>query len=65
LRLTTGPGAYYDYLVKARPMQTTRVTLGKGLRARYFKYELIAIDGHDFDLDNIEFLPIVSQRRVD
>ena len=64
LQLTTGTGETYVYAARSRPMQTTRINLGKGLRARYFKYELEAVDGHDFDLDSIEFLPLVAQRRV-
>jgi hypothetical protein len=39
------------------------VPLGKGLRARYFSFELIS-DGADFDMDAIEFIPLVSHRRV-
>jgi hypothetical protein len=37
--------------------------MGKGQRARYFAFELISA-GQDFDLDTIEFVPIVVQRRV-
>lgn len=43
--------------------ETTKVRLGKGLRARYYSWELVTT-GQDFDLDNIEFLPLVAQRRV-
>ena len=64
LRLLTGDGRRYDYLVKTQNMRTTKVNMGKGLRARYFAFELEIIDGHDFDLDAIEFVPIVTQRRV-
>ena len=44
-------------------MKTTKVNMGKGLRARYFAYELIST-GQDFDLDSVEFVPLVAQRRV-
>jgi hypothetical protein len=64
IKLRTGDGKSYTYQVNAQPLRTTRVELGKGLRARYFTYELISIGGQDFDLDEIEFLPIVSQRRI-
>jgi hypothetical protein len=63
LKLETGDGTVYTYLVNARDMKTTKVNLGKGLRARYFSYQLIST-GQDFDLDSIEFLPIVEKRRV-
>jgi hypothetical protein len=63
LKLETGDGKTYTYAVVGKDMQTTRVHMGKGLRARYFSFELIST-GQDFDLDDIEFLPLVVQRRV-
>lgn len=63
LKIETGDGKTFVYSVEAKTMQTTRVHHGKGLRARYFSYELIST-GQDFDLDSIEFVPLVAQRRV-
>lgn len=63
LRLVTGDGDTYNYGVSTRDMRSTRVHLGKGLRARYFAFELIST-GQDFDLDTIEFVPLVAERRV-
>lgn len=63
LKLVTGEGQTTTYSVAARDMRSTRVHTGKGLRARYFAFELIS-DGQDFDLDTIEFVPLVAQRRV-
>lgn len=63
LKLETGDGKTYTYQVTARSMETTKVNVGKGLRARYFSYELITT-GQDFDMDSIEFLPLVARRRV-
>lgn len=63
LKLVTGDGKSYTYSVEARTMETTKVNVGKGLRARYFSYELIST-GQDFDIDSIEFIPIVARRRV-
>lgn len=63
LRLVTGDGRTYTYGVKSQDMLTTKVRLGKGLRARYFAFELIST-GPDFDLESVEFVPIVAQRRV-
>lgn len=63
LKLVTGDGKSYTYSVEARTMETTKVNIGKGLRARYFSFELIST-GQDFDLDSIEFIPIVARRRV-
>lgn len=63
LRLITGDGQTYNYAVSTRDMRSTKVHMGKGLRARYFRFELIST-GQDFDLDTIEFVPLVTQRRV-
>lgn len=63
LKLETGDGKSYTYSVTANDMETTKINLGKGLRARYFSFELIS-SGQDFDLDTLEFVPIVAQRRV-
>lgn len=63
LKLVTGDGTTYNYAVVGKSMQTTKVHFGKGLRARYFSFELISA-GQDFDLDTIEFIPLVAQRRV-
>lgn len=63
LKLDTGDGKTYTYQTVVQDMQSTKVRLGKGLRARYFAFELIST-GPDFDLDTIEFIPLVAQRRV-
>jgi hypothetical protein len=63
LKLITGDDKTFIYSVNARDMATTKITLGKGLRARYFAFELVST-GQDFDLDTIEFVPLVSDRRV-
>lgn len=63
LRIETGDGARYDYAVSTRNLRTAKVHMGKGQRARYFSFELIGT-GADFDLDSIEFVPLVVQRRV-
>lgn len=63
LKLDTGDGKTYTYKTVVQDQQTTKVRLGKGLRARYFAFELIT-EGQDFDLDTIEFVPLVAQRRV-
>jgi hypothetical protein len=64
LKVITGDGRTYVYGLTARDMRTTRVNFGKGLRSRYFRFELQNIDGADFDMNNIEFVPLVAQRRI-
>jgi hypothetical protein len=63
LKLLTGDGRSYTYAVNSQSMLTTRVNLGKGLRARYFSFELIST-GQDFDLESVEFVPITEAREV-
>lgn len=62
-KVVTGEGVTYNYAVTARSMRSTKIHVGKGLRARYFGFELIST-GSDFDLDMVEFVPLVEQRRV-
>lgn len=63
LKLETGTGETYTYKIDARSQRTTKIHMGKGIRARYISYELTN-SGQDFELDTLEFIPIVSQRRV-
>jgi hypothetical protein len=41
-----------------------RMKIGKGLRSRYWTFELVNIDGSDFELDKVELYPVVLQRRI-
>jgi len=63
LKVVADEDKTYIYSIAAKSMKTTKVEVGKGLRARYFAYELVST-GQEFDLDGIEFLPIVNKRRV-
>jgi hypothetical protein len=63
LRIEESTGAAYNYAVSTRNMRSTKVHMGKGQRARYFLFELTG-DGTDSDLDTLEFVPLVLQRRV-
>lgn len=63
IKVETGDQKTYTYKVAVQSRQTTKVRTGKGMRARYFTYELIST-GPDFDLDSIEFVPVAAQRRV-
>lgn len=63
LRVLTADGKTYNYSVTAESMKTAKVNMGKGLRARYFAFELVSA-GQDFDLDTLEFIPLVADRRI-
>jgi hypothetical protein len=62
-KLNTADGRSYTYAVRPQPETTAKITVGKGIRARYFSFELIT-NGMDFDLESIEFVPMVAGRRV-
>lgn len=62
-RLVYADDTVTSYAVKARDMETVKVQLGKGVRARYIAYELEST-GQDFDLESVELVPMVAQRRV-
>lgn len=63
LRVVSGDGKTYNYTVVAESLKSTKINMGKGLRARYFAFELVST-GQDFDLDTLEFIPLTAQRRV-
>ena len=52
-----------DVASQATPGQN-RMQIGKGLRSRYWTFELVNIEGSDFELDKVELYPIVLQRRI-
>lgn len=65
LILTAGDGREYVYERYSNPaLMTTKMEVGKGLRSRYFGWELVNADGQDFDLDRLEFVPMISGRRI-
>lgn len=63
LRIYTGTGEQYNFAVTTDSMKTARIDMGKGIRARFFAFELIS-SGQDFDLDSLEFIPLIAKRRV-
>lgn len=64
IKMTAGDGREYVYQIKAQPnLMTTKVNIGKGLRSRYFSFTLEST-GPDFNLDTVEFVPMIGQRRV-
>jgi hypothetical protein len=64
LRVTAN-GAKYLYRARtsSADMQLHRVDLGKGLRANFFKLELLNTDGDDFTFDRLEFRAAATNRR--
>jgi hypothetical protein len=55
------------YEAQELPAQAPReqmVRLGRGLRSRYWQFELVNIDGADFEIDTLELHPVYLNRRV-
>lgn len=63
LKILTADGEEYVYQAPLLSMTNNKIHMGKGQRARYFAFELVS-SGQDFDLDTIEFVPIVVKRRI-
>lgn len=70
LHLKTGDqdgleGATYIYQAPANPgLMTSKFRIGKGIHASEIAWGVRNADGQDFDWDNIEFVPMMSGRRV-
>ncbi|MGO1073571.1 hypothetical protein [Lysobacter sp. CA199] len=65
--LRTGERIAHAYRLRARAADSVRegrVKVGAGLQSVYFDYVIENIDGADFGLDVIEFLPLRVDRRV-
>lgn len=41
-----------------------RIKIGKGLKSHYWQFTLASNGGADFEVDNLEFVPIILTRRV-
>jgi hypothetical protein len=48
----------------ADAMRESRVKIGRGLKSVYWGFELANVDGADFEIDSVEFFPMVLDRRV-
>lgn len=54
----------YEMRNNSEAIENHRVDVGKGLQGNYWNFTLMNRDGADFDLDSIQFEPIVSSRRI-
>lgn len=67
LRVFTDETTMREYLVTPTGktgMSVQRVRIGKGVSARYWQFEIANKDGSDFDLNVMEFKPVVLARRI-
>ena len=66
LRVQVDGGTSYTYQARSvnAAQQVQRFDFGKGLKGSYYTFELFNSGGSDFDLDKIEFMPVVLSRRI-
>jgi hypothetical protein len=55
---------YRGYTVGGASMREGRIEPGRGLKSVYFDFQIENIDGSSFDLDVLEFKPLLLDRRV-
>jgi hypothetical protein len=55
---------YYEARNTSASMQNQRIDLGKGLSGSHWQFSILNKEGADFDLESVEFFPLVSTRRV-
>ena len=62
-------GQLFEHWYKASPITAAaprggRISVGQGLRSRYWQFELTNVDGGDFEIDQLEMHPLFLGRRV-
>jgi len=55
---------WYEFINTEGRFITERQKLGRGVKARYWQFELVNKDGADFELAEMELLPVLLTRRV-
>ena len=59
-----GKERWYETQALHNDLSTQRAKLGRGVKSRYWQYELVNRDGESIELEQFEFLPIILTRRV-
>lgn len=54
----------YEATATKSSIDTTRIQMGRGVRSKYWQFTLANKEGGNFELDSIEFTPLVLNRRV-
>lgn len=55
---------WYEVNSSNNAVDTTRVQFGRGVKSKYWQFELTNIDGDKFSLDSMEVLPLLLSRRI-
>jgi len=66
LKVVTGEKVerWYEFVNTEDRFVTERQKLGRGVKARYWQFELVNKDGADFELADMELLPVRLTRRL-
>jgi len=59
-----GAARLYAFKKTSPTLAGSGTTLGRGVKSRYWTFDLLAVDGSDLELDQIEFYPVVLGRRT-
>ena len=55
---------FYSLAQNTAATDTRRVTLGRGIKGDMWQFAIANIDGADFNLDQLEILPLILTRRI-
>ena len=55
---------WYKLITQRTATDTARVKLGKGVKSKYWQFEIINTNGADFDIKSLELLPLLLKRRI-
>lgn len=66
LKVTSDKGVedWYSLSPRTGDIHTERVKLGKGVKSRYWQFELTNSEGAHFELESLELVPIILSRRL-
>lgn len=56
--------SYFQMNLETENLDTQLIDVGKGLIGRYFQFELSTKENSEFDVDEVEFFPIMFGRKV-
>jgi hypothetical protein len=55
---------WYEVKSYTDSVDTTRVRMGKGVKAKYWQFEISNIEGEYFNIESMEILPLILKRRI-
>jgi hypothetical protein len=59
-----GEDYFYEARSSSNELSNHRVDLGRGLEGVNWSFSLLNKNGADFDLESLQFVPIVKKRRI-